>query len=47
MRVMWIVVLSTALAGCASKLIGHHTIIRVACRVSGYTCQQLALEAQA
>src|SRR5260221_12339549 len=47
MRVMWIVVLSTALAGCASSSSDITPAYVSPVAYQGYTCQQLAQEAQA
>ena len=47
MRVMWIVLLSTALAGCASSSSDITPSYVSPVAYQGYTCQQLALEAQA
>ena len=47
MRVTWIVVLSTALAGCASSSSDITPSYVSPVAYQGYTCQQLALEAQA
>src|SRR5260221_1564074 len=47
MRIMWIVVLSTALAGCASSSSDITPAYVSPVAYHGYTCQQLALEAQA
>jgi hypothetical protein len=47
MRTMWIVVLSTALAGCASSSADITPAYVSPVAYQSYTCQQLALEAQA
>jgi len=47
MRSIWVVVLSTALAGCASSSSDITPAYVSPVAYQGYTCQQLALEAQA
>ena len=47
MRTMWVVVLGTALAGCASSSSDITPAYVSPVAYQGYTCQQLALEAQA
>jgi hypothetical protein len=47
MRTMWIVVLGTALGGCASSSADITPAYVSPVAYQGYTCQQLALEAQA
>jgi hypothetical protein len=47
MRTVWIVVLSAALAGCASSSADITPAYVSPVAYQGYTCQQLALEAQA